>query len=178
MEKLAIVCCYGVYNKQIRTSKEMIGLQQYYNAVDTYLKSNQENFAKVVYSGGYTNFISYQAESITAPNTIDLDKVIYETTAFSAPESIVFSLLAARAFLKEVTEIVIICDTFRVQKVQELVTQLIGNKIPFQVKGFYRPDIHPNSTLEYQTNNALPQTLASPEFQALKIFLDSQNLFA
>jgi hypothetical protein len=148
--KLAIVCCYGIYFKDIRSKEEMEGLTAYYTAIDTYFLENHDFYRKIVYAGGYTNkdfCIVSECESRLVGKYMS-GKEMNETVSMDTLENIFYSIQTARLFLEEVTEIVIFCDKVRENKVKTIANELLGAKWKISVMSFERRDTHPNSTIE------------------------------
>jgi hypothetical protein len=170
--KLGIVCCYGVFSKNIRSKEEIDGLNFYYQAIQTHV-INHEHFRKIVYAGGYTNKINSTTSECESrpigmyPSARDMN----ETVSLDTLENIFYSIQTTRVILYEVTEIVIFCDKVRENKVKTIANELLGTKWKISVVSFNRPDIHPNSTIDYQ-NSTIPEILASRKFQIFKELLE------
>jgi hypothetical protein len=171
--KLGIICCYGIYSKEIRSIVEMEGLTTYYQSIDEYFIENHQQYSKIVYSGGYTNKefgIISECESRPVGKFMS-GKEMNETASLDTLENITYAIQTARLFLDEVTEITIFCDTARKNKVIILANELLPTKWNISVQSFERQDIHPHSTEKYQ-NSTIPDILTSPKFRIFKELLE------
>jgi hypothetical protein len=81
-------------------------------------------------------------------------------------------LLTARSYLERIDEVEIFCDNYRYPKVQKLADELVPNNFRVNIVSCDRVDTHPNSSIKYQTNTSLPETLNSTKFKLLKSLLE------
>jgi hypothetical protein len=169
--KLAIICCYGVFDQEFRSEDEILGIQYYLDQVCTYILKNIDEYSKVVFAGGYTNILSHKSEAESSTNsTIPEELILIENCSHDLIENIVFSLLTARLYLENIDEIVIFCDNVRKLKVEIILDNLINKKKKVTVKSFERKDVHPNSNIEYQ-NSTIEKILQSEKYYILKKLL-------
>lgn len=179
---IALVCCYGLYDEDIRSPIEMQGIKQYWQGVVQHLDVLKYNISAVVISGGYRQYCVSEAQSNlflykkTCENTdIDLSKipVFLQTSSTNLLQSLAFGYLTILE-IEKTEDLLIFCDKVREGRVQKVATKLFEGMVEnIQVIGVNRADIHSHSTQEHQYNVALPEDLAGEEINILHTLINS-----
>lgn len=171
---IAIICGYGLYDATLRTAKEMQGLDDYYFACFNDIKKHPK-INTIILCGGYTNPAdSTQSEAgsvfsrfVSKQRVIDPDDYtwILEDQSANAAQSVAFSIAKMLYSLHRVEKFIIYCDKLRKAKLRvftwRILSPLTGR--PFQIIGFKRQDIHPNSTWLKQSEQAV-RAAVSPKY--------------
>lgn len=172
--KVAIVCLYGLFDKEKRTEIEYYGYTHYLRKVCDYL-NGFHYLTDVILCGGYTNGPDLPAECDSVlPFVKELLRpeieIHCEDESKNTPQNIYFAIRDFVSACEEYEgidgEIIICVDRKRHYKTT-VITKLLSNWYPccrrlkeVKVVGFCRPDIHPHSSYTYQFAAAMDYRLS------------------
>lgn len=160
MSVVALICCYGVVDKNLRSAVEYQGLQQYFSSCYQHLSDlkSQNQLDAIVFCGGYRfSDISESQSSSQYFNNLGTNLVttpqFLEQTSHSSIQNLALGYLTiSENFVN--SDLLIICDSNRQQKI-EILSQKLFQSLAKSVKvvSFDRPDIHPSSNLDSQKDS-------------------------
>jgi hypothetical protein len=152
-----IICCYGIYDPELRQAKEMIGLEEYLDAcLATVIRlSRSFDITEIIFSGGYTNPESDKSEAASMArqfqqrlNANMLSRLIIrvEERSGNTPQNIVYST----QLVGQTGLFALICDHHRGVRVWIIwfllkLRKYLGSSQLYQVFPLERTDIHPHS---------------------------------
>lgn len=147
-----IVCLYGLFDDNQRTAIEMEGYRSYLRAC-TKMIIGWPGDLHVIFTGGLTSDPSLSEAASVQPFVTKLfrdvkhpiDQIYLEESGINHPQNIARSMeLVERLGLRPVN-IIICCDSYRTTKVRVLARCLVPKRFRYEICGFFREDIHPNS---------------------------------
>lgn len=163
---VAIICGYGLFDPDIRSTQEIEGLTEYYGAVFSSIRQ-RGGIVQVVLCGGHTNPRRSQCSEARSV----VDRIHDESTFFflgpqrpilleersrNTVQNVFFALECLKRKGIGVTQVTFYCDTPRRWKVDVIAhAALRDERIPYEVMSYPRSDIHPNSKRWKQNLKAL-----------------------
>lgn len=164
------ISLYGVLDMKFRTSVEMRGYKQYLKAVCEHIATtlipvdDRNEQAIILFDGGKTNPLTTESEAASVRQfikfalgeTLESARLMMAEYAINAPQQIHYlkqQILRQDWYLNtrvnDTLEVTIFCDSVRIFKTWALARRMLGPSrqpnLHWQVKGFDRADIHPNS---------------------------------
>lgn len=169
---VAIVCGYGLFDSEVRTSTEMDGLEEYFHS--SIQDISVRGIQNVVLCGGYTNPqrpLLSEAKSVanwlSHRRNSQQVRFFLEERSGNAVQNIYFAIDLFREEGIPVSRVTIYCDEIRTWKIHVIAcSALRDSHIPFEIVGFPRRDIHPNSKRWKQRLQAIKLMLHPGTIQA------------